>query len=170
MLDPRAARHASRDVAPDEEGYEERQEYTDEPGYRAARGTTPDAYSRKDRADYGSDYAAQERPAPRAASHPKTTLIQLVSLYALPLASLKLHLSAPLSWVICLLLPVLDLAGACPDTRYARCRRKSGIFLSELPRTHLLGISVNRGKKEAGALSRSSLADRSSLTLTTSVP
>src|SRR5919107_163763 len=71
MLDARAARHAARDVAPDEEGYEQRQEYTDEPGYPAARGTAPDTHNRKYRADYGSNYAAQDKAGTQGSKPPQ---------------------------------------------------------------------------------------------------
>ncbi len=71
MLDARTARHAARDVAPDEEGYEKRQEYTDEPRYPAARGTAPDPHNRKDRGDYGSDYAAQDKASTQGGKPPQ---------------------------------------------------------------------------------------------------
>src|SRR5215204_1405295 len=61
VLYPGAARHPPRDVAPDVEGYEERQEQTDEPGDAATRSAVPDAEGHEDAANYGTHDAAQDQ-------------------------------------------------------------------------------------------------------------
>src|ERR671917_1736248 len=61
VLDAGGARHPAGDVAADVEGYEERQEQADEPGYAAARGAVSDAEGREDAAHYHADYAAQDQ-------------------------------------------------------------------------------------------------------------
>ena len=61
VLDVGAARHPAGDVAADVEGYEERQEQADEPGYAAARGAVSDAEGREDASHYRADQAAQDQ-------------------------------------------------------------------------------------------------------------
>src|SRR5215218_1643637 len=65
VLDPGAARHPPRDIAPDEEGNEECQEQADEPGDTAARRAVSDAEGREDAANYGTHDAAQDQARPK---------------------------------------------------------------------------------------------------------
>lgn len=61
LLEAGAPRHAPRGVASDKEGYEERQEQADEPGYTAARSAVSDAQRREYAAHHGGDDAAQDQ-------------------------------------------------------------------------------------------------------------
>src|SRR5918998_6182019 len=72
MLDPRATRHPASDVAPDEEGYEQRQEQPHEA--RDAAPLSPEATGprgREDRTHYGADYATEEQACPQGGEPPE---------------------------------------------------------------------------------------------------